>query len=227
MPLAARRLTHRSRALPLALVLATAAGSWPAPAVHAQSATVRCESKDGQRVTCPADTSQGVMLSKQLSTEGCWKDETWGTDANGVWVSDRCRAEFAVAAAPVRPQAPAETRGEERQDEGGGGAGKTIAIVGGIAAAAVVTGLIVKGNDDDDDDRGWLGGNGWGNGDNRIVRCESRKDKRRTCATRKGADVEMRRQLSDRPCNRGSSWGKSKEYIWVDHGCRAEFWVRD
>jgi hypothetical protein len=141
----------------MALAIATATGSLPAPAVHAQSTTVRCESKDGQRVTCPADTSQGVMLSKQLSTEGCWKDETWGTDAAGLWVSHRCRAEFTVAAG-ARSVDPQPT--EMKKDEGGGGAGKTVAIVGGIAAAAVVTGLIVKGGDDDDDDKGWLAATG-------------------------------------------------------------------
>jgi hypothetical protein len=171
--------------------------------------TVKCESKNNERRLCPADTSQGVVLTKQRSSEGCWKDETWGYTSEGIWVSDNCRAEFATGASQV-----------EKKDEGGSGA-KTAAIVGGIAAAAVVGTIIATNDDDDKDDNRW----GWGNGDNRVVRCESRDNRRRICRVGDHDRVEMRRQLSDRPCRRGSSWGTSRDYVWVDNGCRAEFWV--
>ena len=35
--------------------------------------------------------------------------------------------------------------------------------------------------------------------------------------------VKLRKQLSDRPCIRGKTWGVDGHQIWVDHGCRAIF----
>ncbi len=187
--------------------------------------TVRCESKDGARVSCPADTSQGVMLSKQLSSEGCWQNETWGTDAKGIWVSDRCRAEFLVAAG--KGTTAAATTGstpatQEKKEEKKGG-GKKKALIGGVATAAVVGAIAASGDDDDDDDndRGYAYG-----GDGDIVKCESSKDRRTTCPVGANTNVELVRQLSEADCRRGSTWGTNSDSIWVDNGCRGEFRVR-
>jgi hypothetical protein len=38
----------------------------------------------------------GVTLSRQLSDSGCVQGKTWGYDANGIWVSNGCRAEFTL-----------------------------------------------------------------------------------------------------------------------------------
>ena len=58
--------------------------------------TIVCESKDGQRVQCPATTSGGVTLVKSTGTAPCLIGKTWGYDATGVWVSDNCGGEFAL-----------------------------------------------------------------------------------------------------------------------------------
>ena len=58
--------------------------------------TIVCESKDGQRVQCPATTSAGVALVKSTGTAPCLIGKTWGYDATGVWVSDNCGGEFAL-----------------------------------------------------------------------------------------------------------------------------------
>lgn len=39
---------------------------------------VRCESNDGGRKNCPANTRNGVYLKYQYSKSGCWEGETWG-----------------------------------------------------------------------------------------------------------------------------------------------------
>jgi hypothetical protein len=182
------------------------------PAVQAQDTIkIRCESRNGQRQECPTNTAQGVVLSKQLSAEGCWQGESWGTMPDAVWVSDNCRAEFTVGA----PQG----------GEKGGSGGKTAAIVGGIAAAAII-GAIIAHNKNDDDDR-WDHDDdyGWG-GNNRTVRCESRRGRRNTCFIGRYNHVELRRQLSGDSCRRYRNWGTTRDEIWVDDGCRAEFWVR-
>jgi hypothetical protein len=58
--------------------------------------TITCESSKGMNHRCNASTLNGVTLSRQLSDSGCVRDKTWGYDANGIWVSDGCRAEFTL-----------------------------------------------------------------------------------------------------------------------------------
>jgi hypothetical protein len=202
----------------LATGLVVAALAGPALA----QTTVRCESKDGARVSCPADPSQGVVLSKQLSSEGCWQNETWGTDAKGIWVSDRCRAEFLVAGSKSTTAA-ATTAGSTSAKEEKKGGGKKKALIGSVATAAVVGAIAAAGDDDDDDDndRGYSYG-----GDGDIVKCESSKDRRTTCPVGANTHVELVRQLSEADCRRGSTWGTNSDSIWVDNGCRGEFRVR-
>ena len=55
---------------------------------------ILCESKDGHRGFCPADTTFGVSLSRKLSDANCIRGETWGYDGSGIWVTKGCRAEF-------------------------------------------------------------------------------------------------------------------------------------
>jgi hypothetical protein len=62
----------------------------------AQTATVTCSSKAGERQTCPADTSKGVALARSMGDAACLLGKTWGYDDRGVWVSDGCTAEFVV-----------------------------------------------------------------------------------------------------------------------------------
>jgi hypothetical protein len=59
---------------------------------------VRCEATNvGQRRTyCPADTSGGVRLTRQIGRASCVRDSTWGFNERGIWVSRGCRGDFAV-----------------------------------------------------------------------------------------------------------------------------------
>ena len=57
---------------------------------------IRCES-DGRRTRyCNADTRGGVSLVRQLSDRHCERGRNWGANERGIWVTDGCRAEFAV-----------------------------------------------------------------------------------------------------------------------------------
>ena len=58
--------------------------------------TVRCDSNDGRQRICPADTRQGVRMVRQYSSSPCVEGRTWGTTRMGIWVTQGCRAEFAV-----------------------------------------------------------------------------------------------------------------------------------
>ncbi len=79
-----------------------------------------------------------------------------------------------------------------------------------------------------DDGYGYGGGYGGGYGyGNDIVRCESRDNRSRSCTLNVGRRgvVQLVRQLSDRPCIEGRTWGQSRNGVWVTNGCRAEFVV--
>ena len=57
---------------------------------------VRCESHDRRTRYCSADTRGGVRLVRQLSDRSCIRGRNWGANERGIWVTDGCRAEFAL-----------------------------------------------------------------------------------------------------------------------------------
>lgn len=73
---------------------------------YGQGGIVRCESRDRRRNYCAADTRGGVHLSRQLSSDSCVQGSTWGYDARGVWVTNGCRADFALGRSAQRPGRP-------------------------------------------------------------------------------------------------------------------------
>jgi hypothetical protein len=178
--------------------------------------TVRCESRNGEYRSCPVNTSSGVTLSRQLSSQGCWQGDTWGYDRNRIWVTRGCRAEFRV--------------GSHSSGNNDGAKVAGALIIGAIAAAA-----IASHNNDRDDDRydngyndGYNGdgysGDGYYNG--REIRCESRDGRYQSCGhIQRRQQVEIRRQLSNRQCVYGRNWGVDGRQLWVDDGCRAIFVV--
>jgi hypothetical protein len=92
----------------LGAALPAVAQQEPVPAGQSQPPVVpriTCTSVVGGRQVCPADTSTGVILLRSMGEAACLLGKTWGYDANGVWVSDGCSAEFAVG-----PKTPAAER---------------------------------------------------------------------------------------------------------------------
>ena len=92
---------------------------------------VRCESYNGRFRECPADTSGGVRIARQLGGT-CRQGSTWGTRGNAIWVDKGCRADF-----------------QTRYGSGSGGyyppannGPSTGAIIGGVAVAAGLIALI-------------------------------------------------------------------------------------
>lgn len=58
-----------------------------------------CESVQFRRQDCPADTRGGVRLLQQTSGI-CTRGVTWGSAPTSVWVTNGCRAIFAVVGGP-------------------------------------------------------------------------------------------------------------------------------
>ena len=69
------------------------------------AATMTCSSKPGERTSCAADTSAGVVLLRSTGDAPCLLGRTWGYDQTSVWVSDGCSAEFVAG--------PAATAGDD------------------------------------------------------------------------------------------------------------------
>ena len=190
----------------------------------AAQTSVRCESTDGQYKACSANTSGGVTLARQLSSQGCWQNDTWGYDRNRIWVNRGCRAEFRI--------------GSNQSSNSGSNDGAKIAgalVLGVIAAAAIAN------HNDRNDNRydnnynnnynnsynngsGYNNGYYGNNGRARELTCESKNGRYTRCGSvNRRSQVEIRRQLSSAACTYGRSWGVDGNQLWVDDGCRAVF----
>ena len=84
----------RNRCLFLSMVLLGVCLFTPQKSL-AQS-TIACNSDDMKRHSCAVDTRGGVRLVTQNSQAPCTEGRSWGTDNQGIWVDDGCRADFAV-----------------------------------------------------------------------------------------------------------------------------------
>jgi len=209
-------------------------------AAAVEASTITCESRNNSYQSCPVDASGGVRLSRQLSSQGCWQNDTWGYDRNRIWVDRGCRAEFEVGG------------------QGSNAASKNNALaaaaVVGIAAAAIIatnkhddhhnnkhnnsyndnynnrydTGYYDRYYDRHDDryyDNTRYGYNGYGGDPRRTFSCESKNDRKNYCDIPKRGHVEIYKQRSASPCTYGRSWGVDGNSVWVKNGCRAEFAV--
>lgn len=59
-----------------------------------------------------------------------------------------------------------------------------------------------------------------------IVACNSDDERLNRCRVGEGIwNVRLRSQYSGSPCVLGESWGFDDDEIWVNHGCRADFFV--
>lgn len=216
-----------------AMPLLAAAGV-PAPASPV-AVLVRCESKDAERVHCPADVAGGVQLVRQLSGHSCIREEGWGVDAAGVWVANGCRAEFAtqMQATPKRVSrrvvrcesrggtevCPVQLRGApvrllRQQSVLSCKEGRTWGYGRNqVWVSRGCQGLFEVGAAD---------GSGFVDVPRRLV-CESKGNLRRECGVTVERKVTLLKQLSSKDCVEGRSWGWDRTGVWVDDGCRAEF----
>lgn len=58
-----------------------------------------------------------------------------------------------------------------------------------------------------------------------TVTCSSNNGRRNFCAADTRGGVRLNRQISGSPCIQGQTWGWDNNGLWVDRGCRAEFFV--
>jgi predicted porin len=200
------------------IVVSTHAWTQPAPTAGSsiQRSAIDCRAREGERHTCAADTSAGVVLISQAGAASCVLGRTWGFDAKGVWVADGCRGTFAftddrrTAACAAAPGAR-EVCAADTADG--------VALVSGSAACML--------------------GRTWGYDQTGIwvadgcqatfvlstrrgVSCASDGGAQR-CTADTSAGVVLARTTTGAACVLGQTWGYDATGIWVDKGCRADF----
>jgi hypothetical protein len=196
---------------------------------------IACGSRNGRRVSCAADTSAGVQIIRTLSDNSCRYGREWGFDSKAIWVTEGCRAEFAVRAAKpyVEIVTCASTTGERitceadtrygvavgRQfgsdecilDENWGFDGGVVWVAEGCSAQFALGGFR-------------LAASAVPATAKKLV-CESVEGKRSQCAVAGLRGAGLVRQTSDAACVLNRTWGYGSDGIWVDRGCGAEFAV--
>jgi len=199
-------------------------------------AIVVCESKDGKRHRCPADTSAGVQIFRQLSGSRCRFEKEWGYDRKQIWVRDGCSAEFAVKGKP-RPMITAvvceSAPGVRTSCPADGKYGIALVRVLGEEPCALgeTWGF--------DDDGVWVA-NGcaaqFAPGGYRLpaesvpgtaerVLCRSEKGASNRCTADTTRGVGLVRELGSTPCVLNRTWSYDEDGILVRDGCSAEFAV--
>jgi hypothetical protein len=67
-------------------------------------------------------------------------------------------------------------------------------------------------------------GSGYGSSQQRIT-CSSNDGKRNWCDVGGRRDIRIARQISGSACIENQTWGVDRRGLWVDRGCRAEFFL--
>ena len=214
-------------------ILGQAVPAAPQPAL---TGVVTCQSLDGKRLECKADTSAGVQIIRTFNQADCAFGRDWGYDRKGVWVTNGCRAAFAVHAAG-KPQL-ATLICESNESARNACAADTHY---GVALIRRFSEAVCKLDESwgFDRDSVWVS-NGcraqFALGGFRLppdavpasathVICDSLDGKRNLCEADTAHGVGLIRQLGDTDCVLNRTWGYGPDGIWVAEGCNAEFAV--
>lgn len=237
--------TRTAAALSLALALSAGAGAAVAQAGGERlygDRVLRCESQGETPRQCPADTSGGVRLARQLSDSDCDEGKSWGVNRSGVWVARGCSADFLLGQGGSGRDSRSGDRVLRCESKGGrwnhcrAESGNGVQLVRQLSKRPCIRdqnwGVDAQGL--------WVSGGCRGEFQllsagatepvvvaprGKLVMCESIKSQAQRCAVETGTGVRLHKQLSRTQCVEGRNWGYDGNGIWVEEGCRAEFEV--
>lgn len=170
------------------------------PSQSVRTTRLTCESRETERSRCPVPGISEVRLVRQLSTNPCRLNQTFGASPGAMWVSKGCRGEF-----------------EATLNAAGNGAGAATPLPGNTGEPTALPAPVDTG--------GAVGRPGGMGGPDRVT-CESKNGERTECPIRTAGQARLARQLGTSPCTLGTTWGFASGVIWVTKGCRGEFLVR-
>jgi hypothetical protein len=225
------------------VLLTSVAVSSPAHAQpgYGQQGRITCASDNGRRNWCDIGRARDAQIVRQISGSACIQGQTWGIDGRGLWVDNGCRAEFVIGRSPGPP--PPQSGGTINCSSNDGrrnwcdiGRARDAQLVRQISGSPCIQGRTWG-----VDGRGlWVDGGcradfaiGRGGGfgppqppPQQVVTCSSNDGRRNWCDVGGRRDIRFSRQISGSACIQGRTWGTDRRGIWVDGGCRAEFFVR-
>jgi len=197
---------------------------------------VVCQSIDFRKVECKADTSAGVQIIRSFNEAQCGFGREWGYDRRGIWVTNGCRAAFAVRGNPKNTIVSVVCESTDgKRNVCGAETHFGVALVRQISESECV----LDKSWGFDRDGIWVS-NGcraqFALGGYRLsaelipqnstkVICDSLDGKRNVCAADTTRGVGLVRQLGETDCVLNRTWGYSGDAIWVSDGCNAEFAV--
>ncbi len=174
--------------------------------------SIRCESRDGRYQQCAIGGRGNVQLIRQLSRTTCIEGRNWGIQRGAVWVSNGCRADFAINSDYSRhSNYRGGYQGNHQQPYYGNPQRGYIQYESGQ-----------YGNGFQGGSHGYNNAASYG-----IFECSSNDSRYNYCPIQIGRGrVQIEYQLSRTACVLGSNWGFDRGGIWVNRGCRAQFVVR-
>lgn len=196
---------------------------------------VVCESQNGDRVLCHAETDSGVALGQQLSKAACVEAETWGfeKDRNKIWVDRGCRGQF-ILGGTTRPPRPPLTFDNVIPCESEKGRRKNCSAdttVGVQLVRQLGDASCAFGKDWGYDPKGvWVANGcraefavgGKPKAMAKAVTCVS-SGPRKECEAETQFGVALVRQLGGIACVLDQTWGFDEKGVWVSEGCHAQF----
>ncbi len=243
-------LTRSAGILVAAGAVLTLASPGPIAAQASTTENVACGSSSGQRQTCrTSGTIANVDVVRDLSGN-CRRNRTFGNSGSELWTSDGCRGDFRVRyrGGPGAPDGGGATatiscgRSDGAQVEcRTGGYATDVRLLRNAGDVGCREGSNWGHTDSFIwTNRGCRGefevtfaaNAGGGDGGNvgglkpRVITCGSEATAKVSCNAFGPVDrVRMVRELSNRRCRQGSTWGFTSNDIWTLRGCRAEFEV--
>ena len=215
-----------------ALVTSSPARAQPG---YGQGPRITCSSDNGRRNWCDIGRARDAQLVRQISGSACIQGQTWGVDGRGLWVDNGCRAEFVIGRGGPPSQTINCSSNDGRRNWCDIGRARDAQLVRQISGSPCIQGRTWG-----VDGRGlWvdggcradfaIGGGGFGPPQPpppQVVTCSSDNGRRNWCDVGGRRDIRLSRQISGSACIQGQTWGIDRRGIWVDNGCRAEFFVR-
>ena len=193
--------------------------------------TITCESQNGKRAFCSADTSAGVKLVQRLSTSPC--EGNWGHDSEGIWVDRGCRAKFSVGApeaTPTQTPIPRLRKIKCRSTDGR----KAVCAADtsqGVHLIRQLTTSPCRYNWGYDSNGIWVTNNcqaefeiGEAPSGPTKVTCRSKESHRKYCEAPVTTSIHLLKTLSKVSCR--GNWGFGEKGLWVRNGCEAIFEVQ-
>jgi len=220
---------------------------------YGHSRTVRCESSNSRRTTCRVNTQGGVQIAHQLSRTDCLEGRTWGANSNGIWVSNGCRADFAIGSSGrnYRSDDRYGSNGYSRNGYNGyysNGYNANYSNRSGYASAGdsrygnndyrigdnVYSDNTYRINSDRDRDSGYGNSyaynNGYASGNGYANRSGSTQIVRcdstgdgRTYCRNETTGAVTLGRTRSGNCTQGQTWGSDQRGIWVSGDCNADF----